>query len=677
METLRQSEQQQGFLLRLSDLLRSLSDPLDIQYRAACALGQYLGASRVGYAVDEGDDAHIVVTRNYTQEGVPSIEGRYHYNDYGPELLRAFKEGRTVVRPDIANDPTLTAEEKHAHAVLQLGATVNVPLRKNGQLIAVLFMHYPEAHAWTDQELTLLEKTADRTWDAVVRARTESALRESEERFRVMADAVPQIVWITDGEGRTEFFNRQWSRYTGVAYEASTAAAVASGFVHPADGHRTMQAFEQARQTGNVFEVEHRIRAADGTYRWFLVRAEPFHDPVSGQITRWFGSSMDIHDRKQVEEALSRSEERLRKALSIDTVGILFFDPEGRVHDSNAAFERMSGFAHADLASGHVHLDTLTAPEFIPASHQALQQLRTVGTSTPLEKQYQRPDGSRWWGLSAGKRLSDTECVKFVLDITEAKRAEEALRQSEQQHQRANARLTRTNQDLDNFVYAASHDLKQPINNLRGLFDELYRSIQFTDPEEERLLVPLIQQSLQQLGTTIDELAALGQAQRAGEALSETVSLAEVTEEVLSLLEPQTRAARARITTDFAAQSTILFPRANLRTVLLNLLGNSLKYADPRRPSRIHLSMWVDSGQPVLVVEDNGLGFDAQKYGEQLFQLFRRLHQHTSGSGVGLYLVNRIVQANGGHIEVDSQEGAGATFRVWLGASALSVGGKS
>lgn len=133
------------------------------------------------------------------------------------------------------------------------------------------------------------------------------------------------------------------------------------------------------------------------------------------------------------------------------------------------------------------------------------------------------------------------------------------------------------------------------------------------------------------------------------------------------MLEPQARAAQARITTGFAAQPTFLYPRANLRPVLLNLLGNSLKYADPARPARIHLSVGVDAGQPMLMVEDNGLGFDAEKHGAELFQLFRRLQQHTSGSGVGLYLVNRIVQANGGRIEVDSQEGEGATFRVWQG----------
>jgi signal transduction histidine kinase len=111
----------------------------------------------------------------------------------------------------------------------------------------------------------------------------------------------------------------------------------------------------------------------------------------------------------------------------------------------------------------------------------------------------------------------------------------------------------------------------------------------------------------------------------------------------------------------------VAFARANLRTILLNLLGNSLKYADPTRPARIHVSMGVEDEQPVLVVEDNGLGFDAQRHGAELFHLFRRLHTSPPGSGVGLYLVNRIVQAHGGSIAVASQPGEGATFRVRLG----------
>ncbi len=244
--------------------------------------------------------------------------------------------------------------------------------------------------------------------------------------------------------------------------------------------------------------------------------------------------------------------------------------------------------------------------------------------------------------------------------LRETEQANAALRQS-------NDQLTFTNQDLDSFVHAASHDLKLPLVNLTGLFEELRRGATFADPAEEQLLVPLITQSLRQLSASLDDLAALGQAQQAAQAPAEPVALEAMVEDILHLLEPQVRAAKARITTDFAVRPTLVYSRAGLYTVLLNLLSNALKYADPARPARVHLSLWLDGGQPVLRVEDNGVGFDAARHGPELFQLFRRFHAHVEGTGVGLYLVNRLVRAHGGRLEVDSRVGAGATFRVYLG----------
>jgi signal transduction histidine kinase len=176
----------------------------------------------------------------------------------------------------------------------------------------------------------------------------------------------------------------------------------------------------------------------------------------------------------------------------------------------------------------------------------------------------------------------------------------------------------------------------------------------------------MVEDALRQLAATIDDLAALGQVQRHPHLPPESVDLAELTQEVLQTLQPQILAARARVTTDFAARPTISYARANLRTILLNLLSNALKYADPARPCRVHLSLWLEAGQPVLLVEDNGLGFDLERHRDELFHLFRRFHDHTEGTGVGLYLVNRIVQSNGGRVEVESEVGVGSTFKLYL-----------
>ena len=190
---LRQGELRQTFLLALSDALRRISDPGEVLTAACRVLGEHLHANRVGYAEDRGDGVTVEVTCNYT-DGVPGLDGVFRYDDYGPALLEAFHEGRTVVRPDIANDPLLTRDEKEAHAVIQLGATVNVPLVKGGRLTAVLFLHFRDAHAFSPEEVALLEDVAERTWDAVERARSEAALRRSEDRLRLLNDALEQRV---------------------------------------------------------------------------------------------------------------------------------------------------------------------------------------------------------------------------------------------------------------------------------------------------------------------------------------------------------------------------------------------------------------------------------------------------------------------------------------------------
>ena len=135
-------------------------------------------------------------------------------------------------------------------------------------------------------------------------------LRQSEQRFRLMADTVPQIVWITDATGRVEFFNQQWRDYTGLALQPETVASAVAATVHPDERALTIARFEAAQASGTTFLMEHRIRAADGNYRWVMVRARPYTDPASGQITRWFGASVDIHDRKLAEEDLRQLTQR-------------------------------------------------------------------------------------------------------------------------------------------------------------------------------------------------------------------------------------------------------------------------------------------------------------------------------------------------------------------------------
>jgi PAS domain S-box-containing protein len=262
------------------------------------------------------------------------------------------------------------------------------------------------------------------------------ALRRSEERFRLMADSVPQIVWITDAAGRVEFFNQQWSDYTGLDYQPETAAAVAAAVVHPDDAALTMARFEEAQRTATAFLTEHRVRSAAGAYRWFLVRAEPYRDPHTCEITNWFGAYVDIHDRKLAEAALRRSETRYRSLFDTIDQGFCIiemqFDADGRPHDYvfcelNPSFQAQTGLVDAVGKSMRA-----LAPAHEEHWFEIYGRVALTGEAVRFENEAKALH--RWFDVFAS-RIDDEEGPRVAVlfnDITAQKQLTASLRRSEQ-----------------------------------------------------------------------------------------------------------------------------------------------------------------------------------------------------------------------------------------------------
>jgi PAS domain S-box-containing protein len=264
----------------------------------------------------------------------------------------------------------------------------------------------------------------------------QAALLESEARFRLMADVVPQIVWITDAEGRVEFFNRQWRDYTGVEYQPTTAWEVAARHLHPDDEAVTVNAFEAARQAGATFKVEHRIRSRNGAYRWFLVRAEPYRSPESGEIVRWFGTSTDIDDRRQVEARLLESEARFRNMADSAPVMMWVTDPSGYCTHLN---RRWYAFTGQRLGEGEAYgwLDAIH-PDDRPLAEQAFVAANARQQDYRVDFRLRRTDGVYRWTIdAAAARFAEDGAylgyVGSVIDIDDRREAEAKLAVSEEQ----------------------------------------------------------------------------------------------------------------------------------------------------------------------------------------------------------------------------------------------------
>ncbi len=244
--------------------------------------------------------------------------------------------------------------------------------------------------------------------------------------------------------------------------------------------------------------------------------------------------------------------------------------------------------------------------------------------------------------------------------------ANEELYAANEELSAANGQLTRVNADLDNFVYAASHDLKSPILNIEGLLRVLVKKLPPDNPEEPVFgkAVDLMRDAISRFKGTIADLTEIIKIGKADEEIT-AVAMPEVIRHVLLDMEDSIGEAGAGVTVEVSQCPEIAFSRKNLQSIVYNLVSNAVKYRSPHRHLKLRITCCVDGEYLVLSVADNGLGMDLS--GEnKIFTMFKRLHNHVEGSGIGLYIVRKIVDNAGGRIEVESQADAGSTFRVYL-----------
>jgi PAS domain S-box-containing protein len=206
-----------------------------------------------------------------------------------------LRAGRTVRVEDVASDP-LTRGMDEAFAAIRTRALADAPLVRGGGLAGILFVLAPQPRRWTDAEVALIEEAAERTWSAIRRAEAEGRMRASEAHYRTAIDLSPQTSWTATPDGGLDSVGARWSDWTGTSGLGTSWGEA----MHPEDLEPSVAAWTRSVTTGEPYDIEHRARMRDGSYRWMHSRAYPRRDE-GGAIVKWYGTTEDIHDRKQGE----------------------------------------------------------------------------------------------------------------------------------------------------------------------------------------------------------------------------------------------------------------------------------------------------------------------------------------------------------------------------------------
>lgn len=489
---------------------------------------------------------------------------------------------------------------------------------------------------------------------AIARDVSEQVL--AEERFRLAVEASPSAMLMVDAEGKIVMLNAEAERLFGyqraelIGGELNTLIPERFRQAHP--GHR--QAFmgsPQARAMGVGREL-YGLRK-DGTEVPVEIGLNPI-ETTNGTFV--LNSIVDITERRQAEE-------KFRLAVEASPSGIVMVDSAGTIVLVNAQTQRMFGYAREELIGSSV--DRLVPKRFRGQhahnrrSFAAAAEARSMGIGRDLYGL--RKDGSEF-PVEVGLTPIDTDAGRLVLstilDITARKRSEEALSAQAME-------LSRSNDELEQFAYVASHDMQEPLRMVSSYTELLAERYAGQLDDKARRYIHYAQDGAERMRAMIDDLLVYSRVRTRGGDLVE-INARDAFARALANLQVPVREARANIEANIDVQ--VLGDEAQLSQVFQNLLSNALKFSGDGEPE-ISVSARRAGANYVFAVRDNGIGI-APEYSERIFQMFERLHTRDeyAGTGIGLALCRRIIERHQGTIWMESDGANGSTFFFTLKA---------
>lgn len=478
------------------------------------------------------------------------------------------------------------------------------------------------------------------------------ANEKSEVEFKLLAETIAQLIWITDASGQFEYSNTQWNQYTGTSPDESMENKWLT-FVHPEDLAPVLREWDQSLNSGDPFSMEFRLKKNDGTYNWFLAKAFPLFN-ADGDIIKWFGSYTNIERQKKAEEDLRRSSDHFRQLAELLPEKVTHADPQGNLNYYNQSWLDYTGFSLKELKrNGWLKI---MHPEDRKEVIRRWKRAMETGEDFEMEMRCVNKDNHYKWHLNRTVPVRD-ERGKIKIWIgatTEIQKIKEEEKRKE------------------GFLKLVSHELKTPVTSIKGYVQLLLSMLK--DPKKIPLDSLPLEPSLERIDTQISRLTRLISEmldlsrieENKLELNKEELSINELVEETIQDINFTNTDHKIHIRHKY--QCTIRADKDRIGQVLINFVTNAIKYSPENKD--IEVIVEKARGNHVAVsIRDKGIGI-AKNDQKEIFRRFHRIagkNQETySGLGIGLFLANEIIERHDGQIWVDSKLGEGSIFTFTL-----------
>jgi PAS domain S-box-containing protein len=486
---------------------------------------------------------------------------------------------------------------------------------------------------------------------------THDALKRSESHYRKLVDLTPVGVFETDAQGNYLFVNERWCAITGLAADQ----ALATGWMdslHREDRQAVAALWQAAVAATRPFHLEFRLAGPGGRPIWVLGQASGRTD-VDGEVTGYIGTITDITQGKEAKAELAESEARFRTIFDNINDAIFIHDMDsGAILWVNRRMLEMYGFDDdREIVGGFVENLSAGIPPYDLAAAR-VWCAKAMTEPQVFQWHARTRDGRLFWvEVSMRRALLDGGKERFLVvvrDISERKLAEQALEER-------STELERSNADLEQFAYVASHDLREPLRMVGSYVALLDRRYGDKIDKDGKEFIAFAREGALRMDRLVHDLLEFSRVGRLADPLG-PVELDLVLASVLKVLRRLTAEARAEVTVPTPLPQ-VTGAANELFLLFQNLISNAIKFRSPDRNPEITVSAERVGERWRIAVSDNGIGIE-EAYFDRIFKIFQRLHTRDKydGTGIGLSICKKVVEHHGGQIWVESELGRGTTF---------------